>query len=305
MNATTKTYTTERARVARPTTLGLSTGDIAQLKDFFRWHASTCGFRSGQGAFEASCHGITGGGAGNTVDEQLATTVDSRNYHDGRRVERALRLMTARGEGWAVTVLFLLYGEHPVGARDYAAAFADVWPIAHLTDAAEAVRETMALHEGNARDAAIDHAYDETEDQRLAGLETLFWECAGRIARCEAILASPRAKPLRRLEAEQKLDGWWKTAETTLKAFLGDGGRLRARLTAIGSADRELSAMSALRRRLRYSGPVDAKGKPNKDAFAAWEQAKAAWTASVRIEADQLRARASSAYRSAREATRS
>jgi len=301
-----KTYTTDdrgRAQGARPTAIGLRTGDIAALNDFFRWHAARCGFRSGQGAFEASCWGMSGGGLPDQANEQMATVVTSRDYASARGVERALREMDRRGEGLHVTVLYLLYGEAPIGAREYAASFGDVWQIAHLTDAAELAREHYALHEGTDRESTIAAAFDESNDQRRQGLEVLFWECAKRIARLDDMLTNPRTKPATRLEVERRRDGWHRTMATTLHAYEGDGGRLRARLTALESADRELSTTSALRRRLRYAGPVDDKGRPNKDAHAAWISGKLAFTTEVRIEADRLRVRASTSYVQAREAT--
>ena len=274
--------------------LGLPQSDREALRDYFRWFGAKIGLRSQHASFEAQCFGL--GRQVNDVHERMATLIDEGTIRSASRVTRTLRAMIERAEHLEVTVIYHLHGEPPPHARELPRDFGELGAIVHLTDVVEEERERMALLEGNARDRRIAHAYHEDLVERRAWLQHAFWEAAGEMA----ALRPQSAK-------REKLLGAWREVQRRALREYGElepqvaQHSLSARLSAIASADKEATALGALTARLVYRGKRDPSGRPDPDAHAAWQRARADFVMRAQRESHALRVRSTRAYLRAKE----
>ena len=259
-------------------------------------------------------------------EDRMVGLIDAGRRNDKNRgpLERAtrvlerLRRMIDKPSGWRhVEVLRRLCGPRRAAA-DYA-TLGDVAPIATLTAAVAEARDALALAEGEARDERTAAAWDDNHPRLQRDTERRFWKAAGmpsqlraraEASRAEALVAEAAGKgeARARLEASAR---WCETRAallddelpTTLAGLLYEyeiraanyeQGRLSARLSAMASADREITAEDALRVRLAPAAPHLPKA-----ARAAHDAARKAFAVEVRRQAERLRIAAAGAYREA------
>ncbi|WP_394849610.1 hypothetical protein LZC95_19435 [Pendulispora brunnea] len=330
-----RTVTQNAARKATPRThsfggrpehtpLGLSVLERERLHAFFCEYESAIGFRStfremivvlAWGDVPSGMAVHASRPAVNDAEDRMLERIALGVVGPARKIYQALSLMASRGEGALVSVLWLLHGHrHPTAAYH---VFSDVAPIVHLTDAAEEVREKLALHDGDERYDRVTRDYPTALAAQREAITAEFWRTVGLIHRADERVGRWTRRPLprkkdesdeayagRSKERESKVQhytrmrlAWWRLLEQLLRAYDYDG-TTSASNSAVAEADREATPQAAIRWRLAYRGPR-VNGRPVHQAMKAHQIARAAFVASARRSAEKLRIRAALAYRSA------
>lgn len=280
-----------------------------------------------------------GGGSAERNDESAVALLDSGATKRANRIRRALERMGDRD----VVVLYRLYG--PRNASAEGACFKALAPIADMTPAVDDAREEMALVSGEKRETAVDANFAVSHARRARMLERDFWRAARTIAGLDRRIAeaeegegprrrieilgdadafgpvtSGHQKSLDRLardvkgihELQAQRDAWQTVLGTALTHFEDamagrETSRLGATLSALCSADREITHADAIRAKLapfpesKETPPEDKRAlkawtAARKVERQAWDGARKAWVAEVVSQAMAIRKVASAAF---------
>lgn len=209
-------------------------------------------------------------------EDEMPDRIDRGVLRRARELYHALCVMPSEH----VTTLWLLCG--PRRPQEWDHVFGDLAPIVHLTSAAEEARERLATREGEAREEATERRWDGDED-----IAETFWMAAGDWMRLgeeiELRRANPRMRKPKSVAITERLvleRAWWRDV---MKRVVE--GRLSARISALASADHELTTKDAIRRCLRAQG-----------------ETKRLFVASATRHAVRMRIAAAVAFRGARRA---
>lgn len=226
---------------------------------------------------------------------------------DGCATKRASRIRHALLQigPYHRDALYLMCGPRS-SCAEYKAEFGELAPLAELSETVEAAREALACDEGLVREAAVEAGLDAGDDA-LAELAETFWDAVGEERAERAKVAELRRGLEKAAECpradvhEQIADGWRKVqanalASYTVRVSMDDSGRLSARLSALASADYELTAADALRHKLT-SQPSPGADKVQREAHA---EARKAFVRDVHRDIRNIWRRASEAYAAAR-----
>lgn len=235
--------------------------------------------------------------------DSMNEVIDRGIVRKGNRVYRVLQWMIAHGAAHEVTVLHRLYGPRDPNARY--TVFDDVAPLAEFTAAVESARQTLSVKLAEARVAgflggreahgatATKHRVDllEAERKRLRGKGLTPAQVSWR----KDVLRQLRS--LKRQASEV-------AASPILQESLSteDAAIAQLRGAVAGSTLLEVTTADALRWRLDYHGKRGTRGRPDKDAFKAWQTERAVFVTDVRLEAERLRVAAANSYRAAKSA---
>lgn len=259
-----------------------------ELSEFWGGYEAAVGFKSTFSAMLAAHSGVAlGSGSRNDWDpyaEDLSRPFQRPPrrslIEDGNATYRALRRMQTAD----VVVLYQLFG--PRNPRMHHDALGDLSPLAAMTDAVEDARCDVVLDESTRRSDATGARTKAEVGRQRTQLAADFWREVGAIARAASRYERAR-KPERLAAHEQRVTAGWTLLGQILDLYAVDG-TIRARVGAIESTDREVTAEAAIRFRLR----------PTKDAGGAARQRE--FVAEVTREAEAMRATAIAAYRAAR-----
>jgi hypothetical protein len=304
-----KTYSTDGAVIQ----LGPTVAEVNDLEQFFTGYAASVGFRSAFGSIMAAeCRVPIGAGTPESWDPYAGCV---KEITAGKRIYRRLKRMIDAGQSAYVTVLYLLHGDRQPGEER--TTFGELAALVEMTDAVSEMRDLVALRKGEARSEDYEakggptraHRTKAENDAALAKrrafliqeeLRTVKENLRGLTEEELKRVETPEAIAYREQLQEELRQ--WQAAETAAgraaNQVLDD---LRVKLSAITHSDRETTTSEAVDYALRYRGPRDAKGKPDAEAYAAWQATRDAWVARVKREAGQLRIAAWNAYRAARE----
>lgn len=239
------------------------------------------------------------------VESRMVALVDSGSVRRAGVVRSALRQVHPRH----LVVLYRVCG--PRNGHAEHAVFGDLAPIADLTDAAETLRDHYALRLGVEREADVTATSAAALDALLEERAGWFWRAAQEehdlrarayVSEGRALLAeteaAERARLLARAERRRKEADLRRTEQGLAlrahEAAVRDGARgsLSARLSALASADREISAADALSRRLAEKPSATA----TKEARARHKAELASFVGDVAADAKKLWIAASLAY---------
>lgn len=315
-----KTFSTD-GREPRPHPIGLTFRDADDLRFLFREYAGLIGMRSNFSSMQAPLEGVRGTNTSPESYDQLAGAVNSITR--SKRAYRILVRMIERGDSRYVTVLHLVYGEPHPNAHD--AVFGkELAPLASMTEASEVAREELATREGERRSLRTVEACRVSTRSHRSRAELDRKKAARRVELIREELAfldeqrSERSAPMspEQQQAENIHEEALREELAARESALTDAtnsevawsgepiNELRASLTALAQADREVTTEEALRYRLEYHGKRDPKGKPEKSSHEAWNASRREFVARVSSEARQLLIAACGAFRAASEALR-
>lgn len=285
--------------------------DARELRAFFQEYEADVGFKSTFSAMLAAHAGVALGSGPPSGWDPYAERID--RITRGTRVYRTLKAMDAAGHGYDVDVLSRLYG--PRNGAAERPEFGELAPLAVYTDAVSIARDDLVFRESSRREERSGAAVLGLAETTKAELERDFWATASRIVAAERRIAWHRAR-LERIEADVDpdkdlvraqsraaiarlphiVDGWHELQRRILDAYVYDGS-LRARLGAITSTDRELTAEDAIRSKL--DTPKRITG--DREAHATWRTARSVFVVEVTQQAEAMRRAAHAAYRKAKE----
>lgn len=280
------------------------------LRYFLSQYESDVGLKSCH--FEAvSIMCGAGGGGPNLVEEHAVRLADRKSTQTANRVRRALRHMIASGQDRDVVVLNKLHG--PTAPSRDMSVFGSLAMLVDMTEAVDAVRDELALQEGESRETKVGAELAQTLPEVRDHFAETFWSLVGRQLRdvdrlTRSVAQAARGQAVGRrmapgiAELQKRVQAWPGVLAGVLERYRRADdyipqGSLLGRLSAMASADRELTHADALRHAMApYRGPRGPKGHPHTEAHAAWQTARDVFVSAAKTDALRLRADATRHY---------